>query len=123
MTSNTKTALTAILAADGSIPAELAGFALKMLGTGGAITKEDADAVLKRLEGREDGIERVVRTKEARRLFGVDVKTLRNWAQRGRLVPVYGGNAKFRIGYTAESVRALLAGRSASKPGAEAAAM
>ena len=112
MHKTTKDAITAILEGDDSVPAELAGFALKLLAKTGTLTPEDSAAILKRLDGKGDGIERVVRTKEATRLFGVDVKTLRNWSARGRLVPVYGGNANFRIGYTADSVRALLSGRS-----------
>ena len=110
MTANTKTALTAILAADGTIPPELGGFALKLLGAGRTPTPEDSAAILARLEGG-DALAPVVRTKEAKRLFGVDVKTLRNWGKRGCLVPVYGGHSGWRIGYTRESVRALLAGR------------
>ena len=111
MTANTKTALTAILAADATIRPELAGFTLKLLGMGGALSPEDSAAILKRMQGKGDEIERVVRTKEACRILGVGVKSLRNWAKRGRLVPVYGGNERFRIGYTADSVRALVEGR------------
>ena len=124
MTSNTKTALTAILAADGTIPAELAGFALKMLGMGGTLSPEDSAAILKRMQGKGGGeLDRVIRTTEAARLCGVTTKTLRNWCAAGVLVPVYGPGKKLRAGYTAESVRALIAGRSAAKPCAEAAAM
>ena len=75
------------------------------------ITKADIDAAKKRLAGTERApAPRVIRTKEACRLLGVGVKTLRAWSARGRLVPVYGGNEDFRIGYTEDSVRAIVAG-------------
>ena len=99
MTKNTRTALTAILAADATIP------------------QEQADAALKVLEGRAGPVEvgAVVRTSEAARLLGgVTTKTLRAWAARGRLVPVYGSEGR-RIGYTAESVKALIDGRAGRK--------
>ena len=95
MTKNTRTILAATFAADGTI------------------TQEQADAALKVLEGRAGPVEvgAVVRTREAARLLGgVTSKTLRTWAARGRLVPVYGAEGR-RIGYTAESVRALVEGR------------
>ena len=96
MTGNTRTALAAILAADGTI------------------TRADADAVLKRLDGKADAPPpeaRVIRTKDACRLIGVHKKTLRKWADAGLLVPCYGANPRQRIGYTSDSVNALLAGR------------
>ena len=96
MTGNTRTALAAILAADVTI------------------TKADADAVLKRLDGKADTPQpeaRVIRTKDACRLIGVHKKTLREWSARGLLVPCYGANPNHRIGYTADSVRAILEGR------------
>lgn len=96
MTKNTRTALTAILAADGTITQEAAAAALKVLdGKGSPAVAVGA----------------VIRTPEAARLLGgVTTKTLRAWAADGRLVPVYGSNTR-RIGYTAESVRALIEGR------------
>lgn len=100
MNANTRTALAAILAGDATI------------------TKEDAAAVLKRLDGTERApARRVIRTKEACALLGVGVKTLRAWAARGRIVPVYGGNENFRIGYTEDSVRAILEGRAVERDG------
>ena len=92
-----------------------------------------ADAALAVLEGKaeviaadanRDELGRVVRTVEARKILGgVTSKTLRDWCARGRLVPVYGSNTR-RIGYTAESVRALIEGRKAAKDGgAEAVAV
>ena len=99
MTKNTRTILAATFAADGTI------------------TQEQADAALKVLEGRAGPVEvgAVVRTSEAARLLGgVTTKTLRLWAKRGRLVPVYGSNTR-RIGYTAASVRALIEGRAGRK--------
>lgn len=98
MTKNTRTALAAILAADATIPAQLAERALKLL-DGKADTPPPEP--------------RVIRTPEACRLVGVHKKTLRNWADAGLLVPCYGANPKQRIGYTAASVHAILAGRSA----------
>ena len=100
MTGNTRTALAAILAADLTI------------------TKTDADAVLRRLDGKADTPPpeaRVIRTKDACRLIGVHKKTLRNWADTGLLVPCYGANQNQRIGYTSDSVNALLAGRAVGK--------
>ena len=100
MTKNTRTALTAILAADGTI------------------TQEQTNAALKVLEGKGDPageVGAVVRTREAARLLGgVTTKTLRLWAKSGRIVPVYGSD-KCRIGYTAASVRALIEGRAGRK--------
>ena len=96
MTKATRTAIAAILSADLTI------------------TKADADAGLKRLAGKADTPPpeaRVIRTKDACRLIGCHKKTLRNWAAAGLLVPCYGANQKQRIGYTSESVQAILAGR------------
>lgn len=101
MTKNTRTILAATFAADGTI------------------TQEQADAALKVLAGKGNAagavVDSVVRTKEAARLLGgVTTKTLRLWAKRGRLVPVYAAD-KCRIGYTAESVNALIEGRAGRK--------
>ena len=96
MQNSTRTALAAIIAADATIP------------------KETAESALKLLDGGNDGpapLGRVVRTAEACKLFGVTTKSLRLWALAGRLVPVYGGQNRRRVGYTEESVRAILAGR------------
>ena len=105
MTKNTQTTLAAILAAAAN----------------GTIDQTRLDAALAVMEGRaeavaakpnRDELGRVVRTPEAQKILGgVTSKTLRVWAARGRLVPVYGAGAR-RIGYTADSVRAILAGRS-----------
>ena len=106
MTKNTRTALTAILAADGTI------------------SPEAADAALKVLDGKGNpaaAVGAVIRTKEAVRLLGgVTTKTLRAWAADGRLVPVYGSKSR-RIGYTAASVRALVEGRAVERDGKAAA--
>jgi len=100
MTKNTRTILAATFAADGTI------------------TQEQADAALKVLAGKGNAgavVDSVVRTKEAARLLGgVTTKTLRLWSRAGRLVPVYGSD-KCRIGYTAESVNALIEGRAGRK--------
>lgn len=95
MTENTRTILAAALAADKTI------------------AKSDADAILERFDES-----RVIRTREACRVFGVTARTLRNWADAGMLVPVRGANPNQRIGYTAESVRLLLAGRTSSSAAA-----
>ncbi|MBR1836255.1 MAG: MerR family transcriptional regulator [Kiritimatiellae bacterium] len=96
MTKNTRTALTAILAGDATIPQEIAAEAMKVLDGRTNIAFETG---------------RVVRTDETARLLGgVTTKTLREWAKRGRLSPVYGSEGR-RIGYTADSVRALIEGR------------
>jgi hypothetical protein len=95
MNATTRAAVSAILAADASIP------------------KSDADRALAILDGQPSGpapLGRVVRVPEACRLFGVTSKTLRLWMLGGRLVPVYGGQTRRKVGFTEESVRALLGG-------------
>lgn len=92
----------------------------------GTIGQARADAALAVLEGKaeviaadanRDELGRVVRTPEAQKILGgVTTKTLRDWAARGRLVPVYGSNTR-RIGYTAASVRALVEGRAVERDG------
>jgi hypothetical protein len=70
-----------------------------------AVLDGKAEAVA--ADANRDELGRVVRTPEAQRVLGgVSSKTLRLWAARGQLVPVYGSSR--RIGYTAESVRALM---------------
>ena len=89
MTPQTETATRALWAADPTIP------------------RERAEAAIRLAKGEESQpLPRIVRTKEAARLFHVTTKTLRAWAKAGALVPVYGKN-KLRIGYTEASVRAL----------------
>lgn len=98
MTETTSKVLTAILAADSTIP------------------RQRADAAMRTLRGEADAQQpepRVVRTPEASRILGVHKKTLRAWADRGVLTPCFGANPRQRIGYTADSVRAILAGRKA----------
>ena len=103
------------------------------LSVDGTIGQARADAALAVLEGKaeviaadanRDELGRVVRTPEAQKILGgVTTKTLRDWCARGRLVPVYGSNTR-RIGYTAESVRALIEGRARARDGrAEAVAV
>ena len=94
MRESTKTALSAILAADESIPNEAAKRAMAIL-EGGETPRP---------------LGRVIRTTEAARLLGVTTKTLRNWTKGGALVPVYAGGNKLRTGYTEASVRALAEG-------------
>ena len=102
MQTTTKTALTAILAADASIP------------------KEAAQRALSILAGNEAPrpVGRVLRTTEVAKLFNVTTKTLRLWAENGILVPVFGPGRKLRTGYTEESVRAVIEGRKAVEGGA-----
>jgi len=95
MKPTTKTALAALCAADDTI------------------SEERAKAALRLLDGDETArpFQRVIRTTEVARLFGVTTKTLREWAKAGALVSVYAGKNKLRTGYTEASVRALLAGQ------------
>ena len=89
MNTQTETATRALWAADSTIP------------------RERAEAAIRLVKGEEAApLPRIVRTKEAARLLGVTTKTLRAWAARGALVPIYGKN-RLRIGYTEASVRAL----------------
>lgn len=102
MNQTTKTAITAIIAADASIP------------------KEAAQRALSILAGNEAPrpVGRVLRTTEVAKLCGVTTKTLRLWAANGILVPVFGPGRKLRTGYTEESVRAIIEGRKAAEGGA-----
>ncbi len=102
MQNSTKTAVSAILAADASI------------------TKETAQRALSILAGNEVSrpVGRVLRTTEVAKLCGVTTKTLRLWAANGILVPVFGPGRKLRTGYTEESVRAIIEGRKATEGGA-----
>lgn len=97
MLTNTRTILSATLAADPTIPQSTANQVMGFLDHGKELRAP---------------LDRVIRTAEAARLCGVTSKTLRLWALRGALVPVYGGQRKRRTGYTESSVRAILAGRS-----------
>ena len=100
MLPQTKTALAAIIAADPSIPPGASTTALRLL------------------EGRDSyttPLGRVIRPSEASRLLGVTPRTLRLWALRGALVPVYGGQKKRRTGYTESSIRAILAGEGGAR--------
>lgn len=92
----TRTIVSTALAADSSVSQRVADHALQLLDSG-----ETGPAPLGR----------VVRTSEASQRLGVTSKTLRLWALRGALVPVFGGQQKRRCGYTEESVRAILAGK------------
>ena len=96
MTSNTREAVRAILAADSTITPEEAGEAIKLLS--GKVDKEKP-------------LPRVVKSREAARLCGVTTQTLRQWAREGIIQPVYAGRNVARLGYTQESIRALLDGK------------
>ncbi|MBQ7252149.1 MAG: helix-turn-helix domain-containing protein [Kiritimatiellae bacterium] len=95
MLAQTKTAIAALLAADGSIPKETQTRALALLG----------GAEVPRPLGR------VIRYAEAARLLGVTRKTLREWAKAGALEGVYRAGSNVRAGFTEASVRALVEGR------------
>ena len=97
MKETTKTAIAAILDADGTV----ANATLK--------------AIRRLLNGDEERepMGRVIHPKEAASICGVTTKTIRDWTKNGGLVPVYGPNKKRVTGYTEESVRALVAGISA----------
>ncbi len=99
MQATTKTAISALLAADGTVDKKAAKHALAILDGGDT--------------PRPMG--RILRTTEAARLCGVTTKTLRAWAKAGALVPVYAGDNKLRTGYTEESVRAVLSGNGMRK--------
>ena len=96
MTSNTREAVRAILAADSTIDPELATAAMKLLSG-----KTEKEAPLGR----------VVKSREAAKRCGVTTQTLRDWARAGIIKPVYAGRNVQRLGYTEESIRALLEGR------------
>ena len=102
MQDTTRTALTAILAADPTVSRPAATRALSIL--------DGADA--------PHPMGRILRTTEAARLCGVTTKTLRAWSKAGVLVPVYAGQNKLRTGYTEASVRAVLEGNSKRTEGA-----
>ena len=77
------------------------------------ISKATGERVLSILDGGDSGpppLGRVIRTAEAARLCAVTPKTLRLWALAGRLVPVYGGQNRRRVGYTELSIRTVLSG-------------
>lgn len=93
MKDTTRTAITAILAADESIDPALAREALALLD-----------------RGREAEV-RVVPHAEAARRLGVTDRTLRNWVASGRLRAVYGTEAAHRsVGISAESLRLAVNG-------------
>ena len=98
MLPTTETALKAILQADPSISPECAKSAL---------------AVLKGAPTNPEPLDRIVSPTETGKLLGGrDRHTLANWGKRGLLVAVRTGAGGKRItGYTASSVRALLAGK------------
>ena len=85
------------------------------LASDGALTQTMTDKALAILQGRAEAVETntppdlgaVIRTRDVqKRLGGVTSKCLRNYAARGLLTPVFGGSR--RLGYTAESVAALM---------------
>ena len=83
-----------------------------------SVSEKARTAALAALDGGAEAPGRVIATREVRKIFcGVTSKTLRSWAKRGRLVPVFGSSG-CRIGYTERSVRELAAGRAAGGEGA-----
>lgn len=93
MQSNTKTAVRAILATDGTIsPKQI----------------ERAMAILAGKEG--DALSPIVRPKVAAAMLGVCTMTIRRWTKQGVLTPVYSPVSRTCKGYTQESVARLLNG-------------
>lgn len=93
MTQNTRTAVRAILATDGTIsPKQI----------------ERAMAILAGREG--DGMAPIIRPKVAAAMLGVCTMTIRRWTKQGVLTPVYSPVSRTCKGYTQESVARLLNG-------------
>ena len=93
MTQNTRTAVRAILATDGTIsPKQI----------------ERAMAILAGREG--DALSPIVRPKVAAAMLGVCTMTIRRWTKQGVLTPVYSPVSRTCKGYTQESVARLLNG-------------
>lgn len=95
MKETTKAAISAILTADETV------------------SQVEAKAILESLGGRGNKLGRVIRAKEVARLAEVTTKTVRDWCKAGGLVPVRGPVGNRVLGYTEESVRAILAGKKA----------
>ena len=98
MTQTTKTIVQAALASDGTIPAEVASAALRVL----AENKADAAA--------PGDVGQVLRASEVAKRLAVTTRTVRDFARRGLLRPVKGSGQK-RLGFLAEDVRAFMEGR------------
>ena len=95
MLSSTKTAIGAILATDPTI------------------TTEQRKKILSALDrdGETDATPRGYRPREVARMLGVTPRTVRQYAKRGLLTPLYVGGAKERCSlYSSTSVKALLDG-------------
>lgn len=97
MTQTTKTIVQAALASDGTIPAEVASAALRVL------AENKADAA-------PGDVGQVLRASEVAKRLAVTTRTVRDFARRGLLRPVKGSGQK-RLGFLAEDVRAFMEGR------------
>lgn len=97
MTTTTKTIVQAALASDGTIPGDVAEAALRLLASNKAETSP-AD------------VGQVLKASEVAKRLCVTTRTVRDFARRGLLRPVFGGGRK-RLGFLAEDVRAFLATR------------
>ena len=112
MLKSTQTALTAILNADPSLPAEERAAWCEMFRRGNPLAAVEAVAPAP--------LPRLVSAREVCRLAGVTPQTVRRYARRGILRRVIGSGMQRGRGYTFESVKNLLEGRTASAPIANA---
>lgn len=115
MTESTKTAVRAVLRMDVTIDSSEMAAWDRLLRRGSAVSAGTAAPA---------PLGRVVKADEVAERLGTTVQTVRAYARAGRLVKVYNGDAKgkYALGYTEESVRALLAGTAGAAPAAPATA-
>lgn len=106
MLKSTQTALTAILNADPSLPAEERAAWCEMFRRGNPLAAVEAVAPAP--------LPRLVSAREVCRLAGVTPQTVRRYARRGILRRAIGSGMQRAHGYTFESVKSLLEGRGGS---------
>ncbi len=97
MKQTTKAIVQAALAADDSIRCECAEAALRLLASNKA-------------EAAPADVGQVLKASDVAKRLCVTTRTVRDFARRGLLRPVFGGGRK-RLGFLAEDVRAFLATR------------
>lgn len=102
MKSEIKLAVMTVLGTDSSIPKEHVAYVMDVLD--GKRPVPDADAPM---------LDRVIHRKEARALLGVCDRSLDHLANQGKLVRVM-GIGKRSIGFTASSVRNLVAAKASN---------